>query len=80
MAVWDFTWTLSYHRNDVLHNSDVHNKLLDMDAIDLAIIKEWQAEGRELTAPEPPSTMPSHPMTRHCNGPYPISNAPKTFS
>jgi hypothetical protein len=48
MAVWDFTWTLWDHRNDVLHNSDVHDKLLDMDAIDLAIIEEWHAGGKEL--------------------------------
>jgi hypothetical protein len=48
MAVWDFTWTLWDHRNDVLHNSDVHDQLLDMDAIDLAIIEEWHAGGGEL--------------------------------
>jgi hypothetical protein len=45
MAFWDFTWTLWDHRNDVLHNSDVHVQLLDMDAINLAIIKEWHAGG-----------------------------------
>jgi hypothetical protein len=48
MAVWDFTWTLWDHRNGVLHNLDVHDQLLDMDAIDLAIIKEWHAGGEEL--------------------------------
>ena len=48
MAVWEFTWTLWDHRNDVLHNSDVHDQLLDMDATDLAIIEEWHAGGTEL--------------------------------
>ncbi len=48
MAVWEFTWTLWDHRNDVLHNSDVHDQLLDMDSIDLAIIEEWHAGGEEL--------------------------------
>jgi hypothetical protein len=48
MAVWDFTWTLWDHRNDVLHNSDVHDQLFDMDTINLAIIEEWHAGGEEL--------------------------------
>ena len=48
MAVWDFTWTLWDHCNDVLHDSDVHDQLLDMDAIDLAIVEEWHAGGEEL--------------------------------
>jgi hypothetical protein len=47
MAVWDFTWTLLDHCNDVLHNLDVHDQLLDIDAIDLAIIEEWHAGGGE---------------------------------
>jgi hypothetical protein len=46
MVVWDFTWTLWDYRNAILHNSDVHDNLLDMDApIDLAIIEEWHAGG-----------------------------------
>jgi hypothetical protein len=48
MAVWEFAWTLWDHCNDVLHNSDVHDQLLDMDSIVLAIIKEWHAGGEEL--------------------------------
>jgi hypothetical protein len=48
MTVWNFTWTLWDHRNDVLHNSDIHDQLLDMDAIDLDLIEEWHAGGKEL--------------------------------
>jgi hypothetical protein len=48
MAVWNYTWTLWDHRNDVLHNLDVHNKLLDMDVINLTIIEEWHAGDKEL--------------------------------
>jgi hypothetical protein len=31
------------HCNEVLHNSDVHDHLLDMDGIDFSIVKEWHA-------------------------------------
>jgi hypothetical protein len=48
IAVWDFTWTLWHHRNDVLHNSDVLDQLLDLDATGLAIIEEFNAGGEEL--------------------------------
>jgi hypothetical protein len=48
MAVWDFTWSMWNHRNDILHHSDVHDTLLDMDAMDLPIIKEWHARGDDL--------------------------------
>jgi hypothetical protein len=49
MIVWDFNWTLWDHGNDVLHkNSDVHNELLDMAAMNFAIIEEWHAGGEEL--------------------------------
>jgi hypothetical protein len=48
MAVWEFTWTLWDHCNNVLHNSDVHDQLLDMDSIDLAIIEEWHGGREEL--------------------------------
>jgi hypothetical protein len=48
MEAWDFTWTFWDHRNDVLQNLAVNDKLLDVDTIDLAIIEEWHAGGREL--------------------------------
>jgi hypothetical protein len=48
MTVWDFTRALWDHRNDVLHNSDIHDQLLDMEAIDLNIIEAWHAGGKEL--------------------------------
>jgi hypothetical protein len=41
-------WTPWDHRNDVLHNSDVHDKVRDMDTINLAIIEEWYVGGEDL--------------------------------
>jgi hypothetical protein len=42
MAILDLTWMpWDDHCNDALHNSDINHKLLDMDAINLAIIEEW---------------------------------------
>jgi hypothetical protein len=47
MVVWDFTCTLWDDWNDVLHNSDVHDKLLDMAAANFEIIEEeWHAARR----------------------------------
>jgi hypothetical protein len=42
-ATWDLSWSLWDHRNEVLHTSDVQDKLLDMDSIDFPIIEEWHA-------------------------------------
>jgi hypothetical protein len=42
-ATWDISWSLWDHRNEILHTSDVLDKLLDMDSIDFAIIEEWHA-------------------------------------
>ena len=35
-------------QRDILHDSDIHDTLLDMDAVDLAIIEEWHAGAEEL--------------------------------
>jgi hypothetical protein len=43
MAVWNFTWSLWDNRNKILHHWDVHDTLLDMDAVNLSIIEEWHA-------------------------------------
>jgi hypothetical protein len=44
MEVWDFTWSMWDNCNEILHYSDVHDTLLDMDAmLDLSIIEEWHA-------------------------------------
>jgi hypothetical protein len=43
MTVWDFTWSLWDNRNEILHHLDIHNILLDMDAMDLSIIEKWHA-------------------------------------
>jgi hypothetical protein len=48
MAVWDFTWSLWDNCNESLHQLDVHDTLLDMDAVDLSIIEEWHAGGDNL--------------------------------
>ena len=40
-AIWDMSWTLWDHRNDVLHNSDMHDQLLDMETTDMRILEEW---------------------------------------
>jgi hypothetical protein len=36
------------HRNDILHNSGVYDHLINMDATDFSIIKEWHAGPDEL--------------------------------
>jgi hypothetical protein len=38
------------HRNDILHNSDVYDHLIDMDATDFSIIEEWHAGPDDLAA------------------------------
>jgi hypothetical protein len=41
---WDLSWSIWDHCNEILHTSDVQDKLLgDMDSIDFAIIEEWHA-------------------------------------
>jgi hypothetical protein len=45
MTVWDFNRTLWDHFNNILHNLDIHDELLDMAAINFAIIEEWHAGG-----------------------------------
>jgi hypothetical protein len=39
---------LGSSHNGVLHNRNVHNKLLDMGTANLMIIEEWHAGGDEL--------------------------------
>jgi hypothetical protein len=48
MALWDFTWSMWDNRNHILHHSEVMDKLLDMDIIDLSIIEEWHAGADDL--------------------------------
>jgi hypothetical protein len=48
MAIWDFTWSLWDNRNEILHHSDVLDKLLAMDTVNLSIIEEWHAGGDDL--------------------------------
>jgi hypothetical protein len=38
------------HRNEILHNTDVSDQLLDMDGTALAIIEEWHAGYDDLAA------------------------------
>jgi uncharacterized membrane protein len=47
-AVWNFSCSLWDNRNYIPHHVDVHsNELLDMDAVDMAIIAEEWHEGSE---------------------------------
>jgi hypothetical protein len=39
-AIWELAWQMCDHRNEILHNTDVSDQLLDMDGTDLAIIEE----------------------------------------
>jgi hypothetical protein len=48
MAVWDFTWSMWNHRNEILLHSEVLDVLLDMDTVDLSIIEEWHIGGDDL--------------------------------
>ena len=50
MAIWDLSWQMWDHRNDILHNSDVYDHLIDMDATDFSIIEEWHAGSDDLPA------------------------------
>jgi hypothetical protein len=38
------------HSNNILHNSDVYDHLIDMDATDFSIIEEWHACPNNLAA------------------------------
>jgi hypothetical protein len=38
------------HRNNILHNSDVYDHLIDMDATDFSNIEEWHAGRDDLAA------------------------------
>jgi hypothetical protein len=51
-AIWDLSWSLWGHSNEVLHTLDdvQQDKFLDMDSIDFAIIEEWHAGSDELWA------------------------------
>jgi hypothetical protein len=35
------------NRNDILHNSDVYDHLIDMDTTDFSIIEEWHHAGSD---------------------------------
>ncbi len=50
VAIWDLSWQMWDHRNDILHNSDVYDHLIDMDATDFSIIEEWHAGSDDLPA------------------------------
>ena len=40
------------HRNEILHNTDVSDQLLDMDGIDFSILEEWHAGYDDLAVPD----------------------------
>jgi hypothetical protein len=40
-AIWDMSFHIWSIRNDILHNSDVLDTLLDMDRIDFVISEQW---------------------------------------
>jgi hypothetical protein len=40
------------HRNEILHNMDVSDQLLDMDGTDFSIIEEWYARYDGLVVPD----------------------------
>jgi hypothetical protein len=48
LAIWDFSWSLWDHCNELLHKPEVQDQLLDMDAIDFEIIVEWHAGSEDL--------------------------------
>ena len=48
VAIWELSWQMWDHRNDILHNSDVYDHLIDMEATDLSIIEEWHAGSDDL--------------------------------
>jgi hypothetical protein len=39
LAIWELSWQMWDHRNDILHNSDVYDHLIDMDATDFSILR-----------------------------------------
>jgi hypothetical protein len=43
LAIWELSWCMWDHRNDILHNSDVYDHLIDMDATDFSTIEERHA-------------------------------------
>jgi hypothetical protein len=40
-ALWSLSFFIWQGRNEILHQSEVQDKLLNMDNIDLAILEEW---------------------------------------
>jgi hypothetical protein len=40
------------HRNDILHNTEVSDQLLDMGGTDFSIIEEWHAGYDDLAVPD----------------------------
>jgi hypothetical protein len=50
LAIWELSWQMWDHRNGILHNSDVYDHLIDMDATDFSIIEEWHAGPDNLVA------------------------------
>jgi hypothetical protein len=49
-AIWELAWQMWDHRNEILHNTDIMDQLLDMDGIDFSIIEEWHAGYADLAA------------------------------
>ncbi len=52
VAIWDLSWQMWDHRNEILHNTDVSDQLLDMDGIDFSILEEWHAGYDDLAVPD----------------------------
>jgi hypothetical protein len=50
LAIWDLSWSLWDHRNEVLHTPEIQDRFIDMDSIDLEIIEEWHAGYDDLWA------------------------------
>ena len=51
-AIWELAWQMWDHRNEILHNTDVSDQLLDMDGIDFSILEEWHAGYDDLEVPD----------------------------
>jgi hypothetical protein len=50
LTIWELSWQMWDHRNDILHNSDVYDHLINMDATDFSIIEEWHPCPDDLAA------------------------------
>jgi hypothetical protein len=50
LAIWELSWQMWDHCNGILHNSDVYDHLVNLDAMDFSIIEEWHAGPKDLAA------------------------------